>query len=719
MKCLPSFRSIRPTTLCRWLFLAGALATLATGASPRPARANAEDLPGGQLEVLLNGKTSPLPVLKSDAVVRIQGDVASVRLTQIFANPHRIPLHARYVFPLPSRAAVHAMRLVSGDEQIEAEIREKREARAVFDAAKSRGNSAALLTQQRPNVFTQEVANLMPGAPIAVEIEYAHTVTRRDGAYHFHFPMVVGPRFLPNDGEDDGAGGTAFPSSGLPSLDVGEWNLPASAPVAASHEVDDYRVSLHIELEGGMPIRSALSPSHAIQIERAEAKRWRIDLASGRVIDDRDFVLRYRVDGDGVRGGSTTASEGSDGFLSLLIEPPRRVADAAVTPRELVFVLDCSGSMSGVPMEASKRFMRRSLPGLRPSDHFRIIRFSDAASEWSRKPLPATPDNVRSALGYVDGLLGSGGTVMTSGIRLALAPQVPEGALRIVVFLTDGYIGNDVEIVRMIQQERGDARFFSFGVGSGVNRYLIQEMARVGRGAARIVLPGEDADQAAEELAVRLATPVWTDVEIDWGSAPVRDVSPEIVPDLFLGQSLRVLARFDNDGTFPIVVRARQAGRPVELPLSLSLTRGRDEPSALPIVWARAQIEDRMVSYLDPAHGDATREELRAEVTDLGLHHRLVTQWTSFVAVARPVVNPGGTAIDADIAVPPVHGVSESAYPADALRSAGTTLVAGNVGVAGFNGSAAPEPGTWLTLGLAALLWRLALGQVRSSRTTM
>lgn len=697
-------------TRAHFLFVA-ALATLAVGASVRPARAEPPDLPGGRLEVLVDDKPTPLPILKSDAEVRIQGDIASVRITQVFANPHHIPLHARYVFPLPTDAAVHAMRLVSGDEQIEAEIRRTPEARALFDAARKRGNSAALLTQHRPNVFTQEVANLMPGAPVAVEIEYAHIVVRRDGAYHFHFPMVVGPRFTPGSQSD--------------TIEVGSWNLPASSPVAAPHELDDDRVSLHIELEAGLPIRSALSPSHPIRINRSSESRWEIDLSRGRVADDRDFMLRYRVDGDEVGSGVVTAGDGDDqgsGFLSLLIEPPSSVPEESITPRELVFVLDCSGSMSGVPLEASKRFMRRALPGLRPSDHFRIIRFSDSASEWSRMPLAATKTNVRRGLGYVDGLMGGGGTVMTSGIELALSAPAPEGALRLVVFLTDGYIGNDVEIVRMIQRQRGDARFFSFGVGSSVNRYLIQEMARVGRGAARVVLPGEDADRAAEELAERLATPVWTDVEIDWGTAPVHDASPAIVPDLFLGQSLRVLARFDGEGRFPITLRARRAGVPVELPLSLSLSLsgGGDESSALPIVWARAQIEDRMVSYLDPANREAEREFLRDEVTELGLAHRLVTQWTSFVAVAKPVVNPGGGALEADVAVPRVHGVSEAAYPADALRTSGPSLTAGSVGNAGhFNGNAAPEPGTWLTLLFAALLIRAARTQARSSRTTM
>jgi Ca-activated chloride channel family protein len=353
--------------------------------------------------------------------------------------------------------------------------------------------------------------------------------------------------------------------------------------------------------------------------------------------------------------------------------------------------------------------MRRSLPHLRRGDSFRIVRFSDTASEWSREPLAATPENVAAGLRYIDSLVGGGGTVMTSGIRTALAPSVPHGALRLVVFLTDGYIGNDVEIVRLIQQQRGEARFFSFGVGNGVNRYLMQEIARVGRGAARIVRPDEDAELAADELVARLASPIWTDVEIDWGDAPVSGATPKWLPDLFLGQSLRVLARFEGDGAYSVTLRAKRAGVPVALPLQLTLetsdlARDSSTPSALPAVWARSQVDDRMVSYLDPGRDAEHRAMLREEVTELGLAHRLVTQWTSFVAVAKPVVNPGGAGFDADVAVPRVADVSDLAYPPDALRggkSRPTLMAAGDTGLGaanGFTGSAAPEPGTTASL---------------------
>jgi Ca-activated chloride channel family protein len=665
------------------------------------------------LTALVDGREIALPVLKVDVAAHIQGDLATVTLTQWFANSYTVPIHARYVFPLPADAAIYAMRLASGDRMIEAEIRPRPEARAVYESAKQRGNQAALLEQHRPNVFTQEVANLVPGAPIRVELEYAHAVGKSGGEHRFHVPTVVGPRYLPPAHQGDVAGApTREPREpGVPeALEVGVWNLPASAPVAPPASADRARVALRVELDAGMPIRSLASPTHEIAVARPGEDRAVVDLASGRTLDDRDFELHYRLAGEAIAVGVTAFAHGGGGFLSLLVEPPERVAEQTIARRELVYVLDCSGSMAGMPLDASKRFMRRSLAGLRPGDSFRIIRFSDSANEWSAAPLPATPDAIAAGLAYVDRLVGEGGTEMASGIRAALAPPIAEGTLRLVVFLTDGYIGNDVEIVRLLEQRRGEARLFSFGVGSGVNRYLIQEMARVGRGAARIVLPDEDAAAAADELTRRLASPVLTDVEIEWGGAPVEGVFPSQLPDLFAGQTLRVMARYREPGRHRAVIRGRVAGRSVALPVELELPAANGsglDRSALPILWARTWIEDLMIEYLSPDTGAPGRDAIEKQVTELGLAHRLATQWTSFVAVAKVIVNPGGTGADADVAVPRVHGVPDTAYPPGALLAGGM----------GFAGHAGPEPATWLALiaiAVMAGLWWWCGGRVKA-----
>lgn len=720
--------TVRISTLLRIAeTLASALVGLASIAGPSLALAEAEE-PIGGVEFMDGSERRLLPMAKSDVTVVIRGDLASVRLVQLFENPHAAVVHARYVFPLPPDAAVHALRMQSGDRLIEAEIRRKPEARAVYEAAKVRGNTAALLEQQRPDVFTQEIANLLPGEPIRVELEYVHPVRKAGADFEFRLPLVVGPRYLPDAapiGDDPGWGsdpaGAPTRAAGEPEgLSIGRWQLPGSSPVAASGSADDARVSIEIDLLAGVPISLIESPSHPVAIDAPDDESRHIRLARGRSLGDRDFVLRYRLAGEQIAAGATTASDGRDGFLSLLVEPPLHPGELDITAREVVFVLDCSGSMAGVPLDVSKRFMRRMLPRLRPDDQFRIIRFSDTASSPTETPIPATPGHIRAGLAYIDSLNGEGGTEMTSGIRAALRPPVPDGALRLVVFLTDGYIGNDVEIVRLIQQTRGDARLFAFGIGHSVNHFLIREMARVGRGAARIVSVESAAGEAADQLAERLQSPLLTDVTIDWGRAPVVDAAPDPLPDLFLGQSLRVLARYTAGGRHRIHVDGRIAGRPARIAVDLDLPDPAvaHGPEALGITWARAQIEDRMTRYLDPARNQVEREQLEEEVTDLGLEHRLVTQWTSFVAVARQIVNPAGRGHDADVRVPRVHGLADSAYPPGALpgspaspaASATPQLVASFAPGSGFAGQAAPEPGTWIGLAvlscLAALVWR-------------
>ena len=408
-------------------------------------------------------------------------------------------------------------------------------------------------------------------------------------------------------------------------------------------------------------------------------------------VDDRDFELHYRLAGEAIAAGVTTfAADSGGGHLSLLIEPPARVSDAQVARREMVYVLDCSGSMAGTPLAASKRFMRRSLAGLRPGDSFRIIRFSDSANEWSAVPRAATPDAIAAGIAYVDGLEGEGGTQMASGIRAALAPPVAAGTLRLVVFLTDGFIGNDVEIVRLLEERRGDARLFSFGVGEGVNRYLIQEMARVGGGAARIVRPDEDADTAADELTERLASPVLTDIEVDWGDAPVTGVFPSEVPDLFVGQTVRVLARYLEPGSHRAVIRGRISGRIVELPFALELpasNAGLDR-SALPITVG-AQPDRGSDGRVPDARSLATRARRdRARGDGSG----------SRPPAADPVdvVRRGGEAGGQPGRVRGRGGRRGAAGP---RRPAAVALAS-----TGFAGHAGPEPAAWIAwLAIAAV----------------
>ena len=704
-----------------WLPWAGALAVVP------------DDL-GGRIEATVDGKPVTLPLLKTDIDADVQGDVALVTVIQTFANPLNQAVHATYLFPLNETAAVNAMTMEVGDERIQAKIQRIEEARATFEKAKGEGRSAALLSQHRPNLFTQDIANLMPGLPIKVTLKYAQTVPRLDGAYELVIPLVVGPRYQPQGagvapGEtaprggvqhwnaQTGASGSATGKTSQTAY--GQWEieqLPAYPPVFelnAPDQIDPERVGLIIHLNAGMAIANIESRTHPITTQTPENGRAEVRLAN-RTLDNRDFVLRYTLAGARTQAGLLAYRDQRGGFFSLLLEPPQVPAEAEVTAREMVFVLDCSGSMDGLPIEASKAFMRAALRRLRPSDSFRIIRFSDAATEFSTQPLPATPQNIQAGLRYTDALRGEGGTEMSSGIRQALAPPVPTGALRIVTFLTDGYIGNEAEILALITANLGNARLYAFGVGTGVNRYLLNEMGRVGRGFTRTMDPTEDQEKVAGELADRLQSPVLTDIQMDWGGMEVSEQSPARIPDLFAGQSLRIQGRYNRPGPHEITVRGLVHGRPATLPLKIELPETSTEGQAVPILWARSLIADLHYQLTTGAHQRGREivnsDALKQRITDIGLNFALVTPWTAFVAVSEQIYNPNPASTPTlPVPVAQVKGTTALAYgePAAPLTS--------NV----FTGGGAPEPAALFGLALMALLLAGFLVQSRRSDATL
>lgn len=662
----------------------------------------AADGQGGAVEAEFDGKTFSLPVLKTEIDADIQGDLATVTVTQTFANPSDRPMHARYLFPLNHGAAVFEMVMEVGAERIRARIQEVKQAEATFAKAKSEGKAAALLKEHRPNMFTQDIANLAPGLPITTRLRYVQTVPKVDGDYELVVPLVVGPRFQPpHAGRPPEEGGAPRAASGADLVDAdlappGAWELeqlPAYPPVHGLNlppSIEPDRVALSVRIDGGVPVQAVESRTHALDA-RVESERIRtVTLAGGRTIDNRDFVLRYRLAGAKTDAGLLAYRDGRGGYFSLLIEPPAVPAEADVTPREMVFLLDCSGSMAGLPMDASKAFMREALTKLRPTDHFRIIRFSDSATEFSEYPLAATPQNIAQGLTYTEALQGEGGTMMSAGIEQALAPKTPAGSVRLVTFLTDGYIGNEYEILSLLKRRLDGARLYAFGVGTGVNRYLLDEIGRAGRGFTRYMDPTERVAEVAAELTERLQSPLLTDVEVDWGGLAPEEVYPAQIPDLFAGQSLRVQGRYGKPGTYTVTVKGLVHGQPARLPLTVTLPERSMDGEAVALVWARAAIAEAMVALSTPggSAGTPAFSAVRRRVTDLGLAFALVTKWTAFVAVSEQVYNADAANTPTrPVPLPMVKGVRASAYP--------------NQGA--FTGAAGPEPATWLGLGLMGL----------------
>jgi len=665
---------------------------------------------GGTIEANVDGERVQFPSISSAVDVDLQGDLARVRITQTFENPLGRPVHARYLFPMNKDAAVFALTMNVGSERIRAVIKEKEEAQKTFVAAKKEGKAAALLTQHRPNMFTQRIANLVPGIPIEVIMEYTQTVPKIDGEYELVVPLVVGPRFDPGVASQTANSSTAI----LKSLSV----LPGQVPVTGVHlpaNIDSGRVKIDVRLRSPVGFLSVNSATHEIDVRSLDSSTLAASLKQTTTIANRDFVLRYALGAENdFSSGVLSHADHRGGFFSVLIEPPQDAAESMVLPREMVFLLDCSGSMAGAPMQASKAFMRAALQALRPSDSFRIIRFSDLATEFSREPLPATAANIAAGINYTAKLSGSGGTMMRSGVEQALmVPQKP-GLVRNVVFLTDGYIGNEFEILSLVERELGAARLFALGVGRGVNRYLLDELARSGRGFARYLDPSSNLQDAADDLAQRLQSPLLTDLVIDWGDIQPTQVTPAKLPDLYAGDSLRVQGRYKTSGQFPIRLSARSAGQRVLLPMTVTLedsaAAGSESSAtgggeAIALVWARSAIKDAMHQLSVPQQlrinesSDATIVE---HVTELGLDYSLATRWTSFVAVSEQIVNPHPE-LTGELSLPnaKVAGVSNQAYAGQ--------LVTGTP----HGGYAAPEPATWLGLGMLGLILMLWFGAIR------
>jgi Ca-activated chloride channel homolog len=653
---------------------------------------------GGTIEAQVDGKAIHFPLLKTDLLAKVKGDLVTVTIKQTFTNPLDKPLHATYLFPLNHDAAVHRMMMEVGDERVEALIQPIETAKATFQQAKHEGKAAALLTEHRPNMFTQDIANLMPKLPVQVTLTYSQILPKVDGQYELVLPLVVGPRYQPAV-----AGVPPTPNADVNSkATFGQWEvekLPAYPEVTELNSpdiIDKERISIRVELDAGLPITEVSSKTHDITEEIPSEKQRIIQLLDGKTIDNKDFVLRYRLSGITTQAGLLAHRDERGGFFSVQLEPPAVPTAKDVAAREMVFVLDTSGSMDGEPIAASKLFMKHALNHLHPNDTFRIIRFSNNAEEFTTAPVAATPENIRQGLGYVESLIADGGTEIPTAIEQAFAKPALKDSLRLVVFLTDGYIGNESEVLTQIAEKIGSARIYALGVGTSVNRFLLEEMAVRGRGFARFIDPTEKADDVAIQLASKLESPVLTDIAIDWGDLQVSDISPSRIPDLFAGGAIRIQGKYQQPGQHTIKVSGLVNGRKAQLPITVNLpANSGEQDNPIPIIWARSQIADAMRQINTPSYmrlGDANENSLKDKVANLGLDFSLATQWTAFVAVSQKIVNEHPEQAEHNnVPLSMVKGTTAKAYGENPpqLTTAQPMMVAQN-----FSGGATPEPST-------------------------
>lgn len=588
----------------------------------------------------------PVPLKHTDVKASIVGAISAVHVTQQFHNPFSEKIEAVYVFPLPENAAVNEFVMTVGERTIRGIIREKEEAQKIYNEAKSQGYVASLLTQERPNIFTQHVANIEPGKAIDVRVTYFSTLAYYDGWYEFVFPMVVGPRFNP-PGSAEGIGAVGRGERGASGQGTEVQYLRPG-------ERSGHDIALAVEIDAGVEIEEFVSRSHVIDVKREASGGASVRLSAMDSIPNKDFVLRYRVAGEGVKSGLLAHRDergGEGGFFTLMLVPPAELEGLERKPVEMVFVVDCSGSMSGRPIEQAKAAVKRGLSRMRPGDSFQVIDFSMSAGRLADYPLEATAQNVKRGMAHVDRLDGRGGTMMIEGIRAALDfPHDPE-RLRFVAFLTDGYIGNEREILGAVHDKLGASRIFSFGVGSSPNRYLMDSMAKLGRGVVAYLGHNDPATDVMDLFFDRVSRPALTDVRFDWGSARVNEAYPRVAPDLFVGRPVVITGRFEGELPERVRVVGSAGGRRVEIDVPVREAEGLAATAMAP-VWARMKIAD----LSDRAAWDAGLD-LASEVRSVALEYGLMSAFTAFVAVDSTARTEGSHGVSVAVPAPVPEGV--------------------------------------------------------------
>jgi Ca-activated chloride channel family protein len=625
---------------------------------PEGAAGEGREVAGTLLARSPGGDRLYLPLKKTDVRLEVTAGVVSAEVVQRFANDTAWPLEAVYIFPLPSRASVTGMELRIGDRLIRSVVKEKQEARNTYERARREGKKTALVEQERPNIFTTSVANFLPGESVEVRLTYMEAAEYRRGVYEVAFPMVVGQRYLPVRLERQADGGADV----APAVEDGaRLNPPLLHPSVDS----GHRLTLTADIHG-LPIDQIVSATHAIEVRRPgrNSRSATVTLVRGEVVPDRDFAMTIHLEGNGSPAASFVSSPGESHSHGLLSVFPPTVKDGGrerPAPREVIFLIDTSGSMSGTSIGQAKEGLSLCLDMLRPEDLFTIVRFANSFSSFSPDMREAVPERVESARGYVRGLTAEGGTEMQKALKHVLTLPRRTGRMRLIVFLTDGAVGNEHSLMRLLGEKLDGARLFAFAIGSAPNEYLVRKMAEIGRGQARFIRSHEDIGKVMADFFRTLEDPVLTDVRLFWeGGEDDVAVFPDPPPDVFIDRPLQLAVRYPRDLAARLVVKGNRRGR--EERFSFSLPRGEGKRhAAVDKIFGRAHIADLMYHWI--RGGEEKKKLLRREIIDTALRYQLVSRFTSRVAVEEKVERtPNGALMTVPVKVPLPRGWSPGAF---------------------------------------------------------
>ncbi|AYG70260.1 MULTISPECIES: marine proteobacterial sortase target protein [unclassified Rhizobium] len=595
------------------------------------------------LQTMQDGKYIEAPRLATDVDLDVNGPTARAVLTQAFENSTDKWVEALYVFPLPEDSAVYSLKMIVGNRVVVADVKEKQAARAIYEKARREGKKATLVEQQRPNVFTNAVANIGPHEKIVVQIEYQQAVHLADGRFSLRVPLVVAPRYTPQDAtaitqQADLKAGWGQTKQN-PSRKTGD--KPVSAPLLAPDSNRTNAVTLNVNLNAGFPLDDVKSLYHTVKID------WLNDSARQIVLDgdataDRDFVLEWSAVASNMPSvGLFREHVGKDDYVLAYVTPP-----AVTTPqkagREVVFVIDNSGSMGGTSIEQARASLDYALSRLEPNDRFNVIRFDNTMTKFFPDSVMATADNIASARRFVSGLDAAGGTEMLPPLHAALDDSHQANGLRQVVFLTDGEVNNEQQLLDAIAKSRGRSRIFMVGIGSAPNTYLMSRAAELGRGSFTHIGSVAEVNERMRALFDKLENPAVTDVAAVFSEKNVN-ISPNLLPDIYHGEPL-VLAARTAKAAGTLTVSGMVGDRPWTISLPLDQA---SDAKGISKIWARRQIDDAEVNL---TLGKITQPEADKRILQLALEHHLVTRLTSLVAVDTKRLRPANTPLtEADI----------------------------------------------------------------------
>jgi len=570
-----------------------------------------------------------LPLKRTDVEMKITAGISQTNVTQTFYNDTKNPLEAIYIFPLPSKATITGMELRIGNKIIASVVKEKKEAKRTYEKAKKQGKRTALLEQERENIFTTSVANFQPGETVQVRFSYLEKLEYQKGKYELNFPMVIGQRYIPYKLERD-KNSNVFVTS-----DVKDAHR-INPPLIPLNMENEHYLSLNIEIDG-LPIKDGFSSTHAIDIEKKNPQKFLITLAEGKTVPDCDFNLKLYLEENNSPQISLLNSKSENSKYSMItVFPPTKKEKTVFIPRDVIFLIDTSGSMSGSSIGQAKQGLKQCMKMLRNEDQFTIVRFANEFSYFSPALRKATLDKIESAKGYIDNLRARGGTEMQKALRYVLDLPTRDYALKMVIFLTDGCVGNEDTLFRLLNDKLGNGRLFTFGIGSAPNEHLMKKMAEIGRGQSRFIHSHEDIGEVMSDFFRTLDNPVLTDIDIRWlnsktGKEEIIVHFPKKCPDVFYDRPLQLFANYPSNFQGKMKLSGILNGEEVIYDFPIDYKKSKTFP-AIEKMFGRANIDDlmyQMIKTRDPE----TIKKLKDQVLQIALDHQLVSQYTSRVAV--------------------------------------------------------------------------------------